>query len=189
MDFRVARVAQRSMIRTHTPYILQRARAHTHIHTRQPSHTHNLHTRTHTRQHSRTCCSRLACYQQSDGSYHTGPLFHILLLAIQKHVPTNTNGYYALLGIPRRKSDIRILGRPSAHAACADEGACRSLPRSCSGAGPRATCAAESSVVLPPTTLCRRVHRAFLVSRRDVFCRVCKVKIIWKKKDFSWYYF
>ena len=40
MDFRVA---QRSMIRTHTPYILQRARTHTHIHTisreRERAHT------------------------------------------------------------------------------------------------------------------------------------------------------
>ena len=40
MDFRVA---QRSMIRTHTPYILQRARTHTHTHTisreRERAHT------------------------------------------------------------------------------------------------------------------------------------------------------
>jgi hypothetical protein len=90
--------------------------------------------------------------------------------------PTNTNGYYALLGIPRRKSDIRILGGPSAHAAHADEGACRSLSRSCPGAGPRATCSTESS-----PGRAGPLHSATECTSHSWFS---KVKNIGKKKDF-----
>jgi len=101
--------------------------------------------------------------------------------------PTNTNGCYALLGIPRRKRDIRILGGPSAHAAHAahaDEGACRSLSRRCPGAAPPATYSIQSSPgpAGPLHSAAEVSIQAKEASRRRG--RVCKVKIIWKKKIF-----
>jgi hypothetical protein len=73
MDFRVARVAQRSMIRTkqrmyistHTPYTLQRAHAHTHTHhifCRKREHTHTHTHRNHQSQIHHVKCVRLTVF-------------------------------------------------------------------------------------------------------------------------------